>query len=48
MITGRGDEERWEGRSLERVKFLKRVCGKEKDSGKAAAEWDSEEINRKA
>lgn len=38
MTTGGGDEERWEGRSQERVKFLKRVCGKEKrDSGRAVA-----------
>lgn len=43
-----GCEERWEGRSLERIKFLKRVCGKEEDSGKIAAKWDSDEISRKA
>ena len=35
-------------RSLERIKFLKRVCGKEEDFGKIAAKWDSEEIGRKA
>lgn len=43
-----GCEERWEGRSLERIKFLNRVCGKEEDSGKIAAKWDSDEISRKA
>lgn len=27
---------------------LKEVCGKEDESGKIAAKWDSEEISRKA
>lgn len=38
VITGSEDEERWEGRSQERMKLLKTVCRKEKrDSGRAAA-----------
>lgn len=37
-VTGSEDEERWEGKSQERMKCLQRVCGKEKtDCGGAAA-----------
>lgn len=37
-VTESEDEERWEGKSQERMKFLQRVCGKEKkDCGGAAA-----------
>lgn len=37
-VTESEDEERWEGKSQEKMKFLQRVCGKEKkDCGAAAA-----------
>ena len=42
-----GREERWEG-GVREDQVLKEVCGKEEESGKIAAKWDSEEISRKA